>query len=266
MKYEEIIYETKGNVALITLNRPDKLNAWTPKMCEEQADAIETANADNEVGSIVMTGAGRGFCAGADIGDTFQTRLDGEDPGNDTAGGSGGMPAGVDWITLVRESKPIIAAVNGAAVGIGVTMILPFDMIICSSNSKFGFVFVKMGIVPELASTHFLVSRVGWGKANEMMLSGSLYSGKEAFEYGLVEYVVDENELLNKSFELANLISENPDAQLRMTKRLLTKNAVTSDIKEAEKLETELLQECWEREEHEEAVNAFMEKRKPKFR
>ena len=123
-----------------------------------------------------------------------------------------------------------------------------------------------MGIVPELASTHFLVSRVGWGKANEMMLSGSLYSGKEAFEYGLVEYVVDENELLNKSFELANLISENPDAQLRMTKRLLTKNAVTSDIKEAEKLETELLQECWEREEHEEAVNAFMEKRKPKFR
>ena len=121
MNYEEIIYETKGSVALITLNRPDKLNAWTPRMCEEQAGAIEKANQDKSVGAIVMTGAGRGFCAGADIDDTFQTRLDGEDPGNDTAGGSGGMPAGVDWLSLVRKSKPIIAAVNGPAVGIGVT-------------------------------------------------------------------------------------------------------------------------------------------------
>ncbi len=266
MEYEEIIYETKDAVALITLNRPDKLNAWTPRMCEEQAHAIEQANADSSIGSIIMTGAGRGFCAGADIGGTFQTRLDGEDPGNDTAGGSGGMPAGVDWISIVRKSKPIIAAVNGAAVGIGVTMILPFDMIVCSDKAKFGFVFIKMGIVPELASTHFLVSRVGWGRANEMMLSGSLYSGKEAFDYGLVEYVVNEDELLDKSFELANLFSENPDTQLRMTKRLLTENAVTTDIKAAEKLETKLLQECWERDEHAEAVSAFMEKRKPKFR
>ena len=266
MTYKEIIYETKGNVALITLDRPDKLNAWTPSMCEEQAHAIQVANDNNSIGTIVMTGAGRGFCAGADIGDTFQTRLDGEDPGNDTAGGSGGMPAGVDWISLIRESKPIIAAVNGPAVGIGATMILPFDVIICSDKSKFGFVFVKMGIVPELASTHFLVSRVGWGRANEMMLSGSLYSGKEAYDYGLVEYMVNENDLLDKSIELANLISENPDTQLRMTKRLLTKNAVTTDIKAAEELETKLLQECWERDEHSEAVKAFMEKRRSKFR
>ena len=266
MEYQEIKYETKKDVALVTLNRPDKLNAWTPRMCEEQVDAIKKANEDKSVGAIIMTGAGRGFCAGADVEDTFQTRIDGEDPGNDTAGGSGGMPAGVDWIKLVRESKPIIAAVNGAAVGIGVTMILPFDVIISSDKARFGLVFVKMGIVPELASTHFLVSRVGWGRANEMMLSGSLYSGKEAFDYGLAEYVVNEDELLDKSFELANLFSENPDTQLRMTKRLLTENAVTTDIKAAEELETKLLQECWETEEHEEAVNAFLEKRKPNFR
>ena len=92
MVYKEIVYETKGAVALITLNRPNKLNAWTPNMCEEQADAISKANEDSSIGSIVMTGAGRGFCAGADVGDTFQTRLGGEDPGNDTVGGSGGMP------------------------------------------------------------------------------------------------------------------------------------------------------------------------------
>jgi len=266
MNYEEIIYETKGSVALITLNRPDKLNAWTPRMCEEQADAIEKANQDKSVGAIIMTGAGRGFCAGADIDDTFQTRLDGEDPGNDTAGGSGGMPAGVDWLSLVRKSKPIIAAVNGPAVGIGVTMILPFDMIITAETAKFGFVFIKMGIVPELASTHFLVSKVGWGRASEMMLSGGMYSGKEAHQYGLAEYVVEDHHLLDRAFETANLMSENPDAQLRMIKELLTENAVTTDIKGAEELETKLLQECWEREEHAEAVSAFLEKRKPNFK
>ncbi|MAS58800.1 MAG: enoyl-CoA hydratase [Gammaproteobacteria bacterium] len=266
MNYSQILYETKGSAALITLNRPEKLNAWTPQMCEEQADAIERANEDKDVGAIIMTGAGRGFCAGADIEDTFQTRIDGEDPGNDTTGGSGGMPASVDWIKLVRESKPIIAAVNGAAVGIGVTMILPFDIIISSDKARFGLVFIKMGIVPELASTHFLVSRVGWGRASEMMLSGKLYSGEEVHNYGLSEHLVGGEALLEKAFEIANLIAENPDKQLRMTKQLLTTNAVTTDLKAAEMLETKLLQECWETEEHKEAVSAFLEKRKPNFR
>ena len=123
-----------------------------------------------------------------------------------------------------------------------------------------------MGIVPELASTHFLVSKVGWGRASEMMLSGSLYSGKEAYQYGLAEYVIEDHQLIDKAFEIANLISENPDAQLRMIKELLTANAVTTDIKAAEELETKLLQECWEREEHAEAVSAFLEKRKPNFK
>tara|TARA_B100001013_G_scaffold69859_1_gene36727 strand:- start:458 stop:1258 length:801 start_codon:yes stop_codon:yes gene_type:complete len=266
LEYREIKYETKKNVALVTLNRPDKLNAWTPRMCEEQVDAIKKANEDKSVGAIIMTGAGRGFCAGADIGDTFKTRLDGEDPGNDTVGGSGGMPAGIDWIKEVRESKPLIAAVNGPAVGIGITMILPFDIIVSCEEAKFGFVFIKMGLVPELASTHFLVSRVGWGRANEMMLSGSLYSGAQVHDFGLTEYLVSKEELLNKSFEIGSLMAENPDRQLRMTKELLTVNAATSDINAAEELETKFLQQCWETEEHEEAVKAFLEKRKPRFR
>ena len=265
MEYSQILYETKGPVALITLNRPEKLNAWTPTMCEEQAQAIERANKDKSVGAIIMTGAGRGFCAGADDQDTFQTRIDGEDPGNDTAGGSGGMPAGVDWLEIIRESKPIIAAVNGAAVGIGITMIRPFDIIITTEKAKFGLVFIKMGIVPELASTHFLVSRVGWGRASEMMLSGKLYTGEEVHNFGLTEHLVDENSLMEKSFEIANLIASNPDKQLRMTKHLLTENAVTTDLKGAEKLETKLLQECWETEDLKEAVSAFLEKREPKF-
>ncbi|MEP5930203.1 MAG: enoyl-CoA hydratase-related protein, partial [Nitratireductor sp.] len=199
MDYTQIKIEKRGNILLITLNRPDRLNAWTPKMAEEQADAIQKANDDPDIGAIVMTGEGRGFCAGADIEGTFKTRLDGKDPGNDTAGGSGGMPAGVDWIELVRSSKPMIAAVNGPAVGIGVTMILPFDVIVASEEAKFGMVFVKMGIVPELASSHFLVSRMGWGHANEMMLSGRLYLAAEAREKGLCEYVVPGDKLLDKA-------------------------------------------------------------------
>ncbi len=190
MTYSTIRYTTQAPIALITLNRPEKLNAWMPKMSEEMADAIDHANKDRGIGAIVVTGEGRGFCAGADIEHTFKSRLDGRDPGSDTAGGQGGLPRGLDWISLVRSSKPLIAAVNGPAVGIGVTMILPFDVIIASEAAKFGMVFVRMGIVPELASTHFLVSRVGYGRASELMLSARLVDGKEAREIGLAEYVV----------------------------------------------------------------------------
>src|SRR3954468_19525506 len=147
-------------------------------MASEQAAAIEQANDDPSVGAIVMTGAGRGFCAGADMDETFRTRLDGTDPGGTTADGSGGMPAEVDWVGLVRASKPLIAAVNGAAVGIGMTMILPFDVIVASQSAKFGMLFIKVGLVPELASTRFLADRVGFGKAGEMCLTGRLYDGR----------------------------------------------------------------------------------------
>ena len=132
MDFKTINYEKRDKTALITLNRPEKLNAWTPSMAEELAESINDANKDKSVGAIVMTGAGKGFCAGADIEDTFQTRIDGKDPGKDTQSGSGGMPKNVDWVALIRESKPMIAAVNGAAVGIGITMILPFDIIMAS--------------------------------------------------------------------------------------------------------------------------------------
>src|SRR5512134_1272478 len=178
MSYSLVTTERRDTVALITLNRPEKLNAWTPAMAVEQARAIEEANADPKVGAIVMTGAGRGFCAGADMEATFKSRLDGVDPGEDTASGSGGMPAGLDWVGLLRRSKPLVAAVNGAAVGIGLTMILPFDVILAAEKARLGMLFIKVGLVPELASTHFLVQRVGFGRASEMCLAGRLYGAQ----------------------------------------------------------------------------------------
>lgn len=266
MTYEQIRTETRGAVRLVIMNRPDKLNAWTPRMSEELADAVDAANADRDIGAIVLTGEGRGFCAGADMEATFKTRMDGEDPGENTAGGSGGMPASVDWVKLIRESKPCIAAVNGAAIGIGITKILPFDVIVASEKAKIGIVFVKVGIVPELASTHFLVQRVGWGRANDLMLSGRIVSGVEAVDLGLADVLASPDTVLDKALELASQMADNPSPMLRMTKDLLMKNAAETDLDLVQARETEYLKECWTLPEHHEAVNAFLEKRPPDFR
>lgn len=266
MSYSTILYETKGPVALITLNRPDKLNAWTPQMSLEQADAIKRANADRAVGAIVMTGAGRGFCAGADIEQVFKARLAGADPGGNTAGGRGGLPEGLDWIRIVREAKPMVAAVNGAAIGIGVTMILPFDVIVASEAAKFSFGFIKMGLVPELASSHFLVSRIGFGRASELMLSARLIDGREAYERGLADFLASPAAVLDKALEIAQSFAANPDPQLRMTKSLLDRNACEQDMVSVQDREMDLLKACWETPEHKEAVAAFLEKRPARFR
>jgi enoyl-CoA hydratase/carnithine racemase len=257
--YETIAYERRDAVALITLNRPERLNAWTPRMASEQADAIRDANEDVDVGAIVMTGAGRGFCAGADMRDTFKKRLDGTDPGGDTEQ-SGGMPPDVDWVGLVRESKPMLAAVNGAAVGIGMTMILPFDVIVASERAKFGMLFIKVGLVPELASSRLLVQRIGFGRASEMCLTGRLYEGDEAHRIGLADRLAPPDELLDTTLELAAQIAANPRPQLRMIKRLLTENAVETDLRLVQEREHELIRECWRSPEHHEAVEAFLAK------
>src|SRR4051794_38238394 len=204
------MYETRGDVAVITLNRPDKLNAWTPAMAEEQVAAIRAANDDPGVGAIVMTGAGRGFCGGADMSETFRKRIDGADPGANTAEGPGGMPADVDWVELCRSSKPLVAAVNGAAVGIRMTMVLPFDVIVASEKAKFGMLFIKVGLVPELASTRLLADRVGLGKASEMCLTGDLYAGAEARAMGLADQLSPPETLLDDALALAGRIAANP--------------------------------------------------------
>lgn len=269
-RYETIRYTTGDatpEVATITLDRTERLNAWTPQMAEELADAIGRANDDPSVGAIVLTGAGRGFCAGADMDAVFQTRIDGEDPGDDTAGGSGGMPAGLDWVRLMRDSKPIVAAIHGAAVGVGITMVLPADILVAAADAKIGVVFVKVGLVPELASSHFLVQRVGFGAASELCLTGRLVSGDEAGRIGLVDHVVDDADgVLPRALELAAEIAANPTPQALMIKRLLTENAAETDLDVVQRRESIALAECWATPEHHEAVAAFREKRPPRFR
>ena len=269
MEYTQFTVDRRGadhEVVLVTLNRPEKLNAWTPTMADEQAHAIEAANDDPTVGAIVMTGAGRGFCAGADMEATFKSRLDGVDPGRDTAGGTGGMPRGLDWVALLRESKPIVCAINGAAVGIGVTMCLPADQLVASTGAKFGMGFIKMGLVPELASTRLLAARVGLGRASDLMLSGRIVPAADAHRIGLVDDLVEPDELLGRAIATAASYAANPDLQLRMTKQLLTLNAAETDLALVQQREMEMLTRCWASPEHAEAVSAFLAKRPPVFR
>lgn len=262
MEYEQIEYRSEDAVAWITLNRPERLNAWTPRMSREQWHAIERANDDPAVGAIVMTGAGRGFCAGADI-SGFESQQRGVDAGE---GQDDGLGTPGDWVELCRRSKPLVAAVNGAAVGVGLTMILPFDVIVASERAKFGMFFIRMGLVPELASTHFLVQRVGFAKASEMCLSGRAFPAEELAGAGLFNELVAEGDLIGRAGALAREISANPDPQLRMIKQLLTKNGADTDLKAVSRRELTLLKQCYETPEHEEAIRAFMEKRSPKFR
>ena len=264
MPYEQIIAEQHDAVLVLTLNRPERLNAWTPHMSAELGNAIEAANDDPSVGAIVVTGAGRGFCAGADIEANFKQNLgDG-----DTAAAPPAPPPvrQRDWVALCRESKPLIAAINGPAIGVGLTMVLPFDVLLAADTAKLSARFVKMGLVPELASSHFLVARCGWGNASWLALSGSTVLGTEAAQMRLVDRALPADELLPSAMAMATELAGNPPPQVRWIKELLSQNAMETDLREVQRREIAALQQAYASPEHHEAVRAFMEKRPPQFR
>lgn len=257
--YETILVDQADGIVTLTLNRPDRLNAWTPQMSADLCAAIEAANADDNVLALVVTGAGRGFCAGADIGAVFKAQADGN---SDAAR----PKRSVDWVTLVRSSKPMVAAINGAAIGVGLTQVLPMDYLIASKSAKLSVRFIKMGLVPELASSHFLGLRCGFGHASRLMLSGRTVSGEEACALGLVDEVTEHDALLETARTVAREMGENPQAALRMVKQLFTQNISEGDTNVVQKRETEALAACYTSPEHKEAIAAFMEKREPDFR
>ena len=259
MDYEQILREQRDDVVVLTLNRPEKLNAWTPQMSAELTDAIEVADADSSVGAVVVTGAGRGFCAGADVSAVFDAQISGD--------AAAAAPVRTrDWIELIRSTKPIVAAVNGPSIGVGLTMILPFDRIVVAESAKLSVRFVKMGLVPELASSSFLPQRCGFGAASDLMLSGRTVLGPEAVELGLADEVVADDAVLDVAIERARSYVENPAPQLRWIKQLLTQNANETDPTAVQKREIAALQQAYATPEHKEAVAAFLEKRKPVFR
>jgi 2-(1,2-epoxy-1,2-dihydrophenyl)acetyl-CoA isomerase len=258
MAYETILTETADGILTLTLNRPQKLNAWTFQMSADLSDAIEKANADDDINAIIVTGAGRGFCAGADVEDVFKAQSENKD----VRGQRSGMP----WVDLVRNSKPIIAAINGAAIGVGLTQVLPMDYLIASKAAKLSVRFIKMGLVPELASSHFLSLRVGFGRMSELMLTGKTVDAEEALAIGLVDKVVEAEELLPAARAMAKAMGENPQTALRMVKQLIGVNASESDWNLVQKREIEALTKCYASPEHKEAISAFLSKRAPDFK
>jgi len=256
--FETIEVSLKDGVVTITLNRPERLNAWTHQMGAELQQALNEGNLNDDVGAFVVTGAGRGFCAGADIKDLFQAQAE-------SGKVSRGSAETGNWVNLIRQSKPIVAAVNGAAIGVGLTQILPMDYIVAASGVKLTCRFIKMGLVPELASSHFLVARCGLGLASELMLSGKTVDAKEAQRIGLVDQVVSGDELISEAVRVARSMGENPQIALQMVKQLITQNMTETDLMEVQRRETKALTECYRSAEHKEAIAAFLEKREPDF-
>jgi enoyl-CoA hydratase/carnithine racemase len=207
MSYEQITAETADGVLTITLNRPDRLNAWTPTMGAELIAAFDAADADDAVRAIIVTGAGRGFCAGADLqggGATFDWR--------EREGGGGGIPrdgGGRFTLRVFDCTKPVIAAINGPAVGVGATMTLPMDIRLAADDARVGFVFARRGIVPEACSSWFLPRAVGISRAMEWVTTGRVFSAQEALEGGLVRSLHPKDELLPAARALATEIAEN---------------------------------------------------------
>lgn len=256
--FDQILVERVGSVECITLNRPDKLNAWTQTMSSELTAAIEAANADAEVAVTLVRGAGRGFCAGADIEASFGGNLD------DDRGDRAPVPdrATSSWVSMCRRSKPLIAAVHGPCVGVGLSMILPFDHLIAAEDARLSVRFVKMGLVPELSSSHFLVSRCGWGAASWLALSGEIVSGIEAHGMGLVDRTVPAEMLSETALTVARTLAENPVSAMIATKGLLSANAAETDLDAVQRRELEALDRAYRSAEHRDAVAAFLESRR----
>ncbi|WP_413185022.1 enoyl-CoA hydratase/isomerase family protein [Paraburkholderia sacchari] len=259
MELQTLTTTLDEGVLVITLNRPAKLNAWTYQLHTELHRSVSEATLAEDVDAIVLTATGKGFCAGADMSAVFglteqqkqQARADAKTH---------------EWVGLVRRSKPMIAAVNGAAIGIGVTLILPMDQIITVPDAKFGLSFVKMGLVPEMAGSNMLQRRVGYGAASRILLTGDTLTAQEALEISLVDRVVDSDSLLGEAKDLARRMGRNPRTAAQETKRLLTENGMESDLGKVQQREVEALTRCYASAEHKEAVSAFMSKREPDFR
>jgi len=208
MEFEQITTESADGVLTITLNRPERLNAWTPTMGGELIEAFDRADADDDVRAVIVTGAGRGFCAGADLasgGETFDYRVREHAHETSVPRDTGGRLT----LRIFDSTKPVIAAINGPAVGVGATMTLPMDIRLASTDARMGFVFTRRGIVPEACSSWFLPRVVGICRAIEWVATGRVFSAQEALEGGLVRNIHAPGELLDAAHALAREIAEN---------------------------------------------------------
>jgi enoyl-CoA hydratase/carnithine racemase len=269
MTYDAIRYEVEGPILTITLNRPEKLNAYTAQMGAELADALRQADEDDGVRAVILTGEGRGFCAGADISEgagSFDTR-GGAGAKNFGGDGAGERQAGGGFVgALFNCKKATIAAFNGPAVGVGVTLALPTDIKIASTAARFGFVFARRGLVPEAGSAWFLPQLVGLSQALRWCLTGRVFDAREALAGGLVSEVVEPDALLPRAREIAREIAENTaPVSIALTRQMLWRFASAPHPFDLLKLDGPLAMTLGASDDVKEGVSAFLEKRPPNF-
>jgi enoyl-CoA hydratase/carnithine racemase len=267
MSYETLLYQTDGSILTVTLNRPEKLNAYTAVMGAELEDAFRRADEDDAVRVVIVTGAGRGFCAGADISagaGAFDTAAEGSvafaAPNRPRGSGAGFIGA------IFNCRKPSIAAVNGAAVGVGATLTLPMDIRIAAEGARFGFVFARRGLVPEAGSAWFLPKLVGLPQALRWCLSGGLIPAAEAQAGGLVNEVAPPETLLDRARAIAREIADNTaPVSVALTRQMLWRFSGQPDPFGLLKLDGALSMQLGAGPDVREGVSAFLEKRPPAF-
>jgi enoyl-CoA hydratase/carnithine racemase len=260
--FEQIATEVADNVMTITLDRPERLNAWTSTMGREMIEAFDRADADDEVRAVIVTGAGRGFCAGADLeggGETFDYRAR-EHSGPPRDGG------GELTLRIFQSTKPVIAAINGPAVGVGATMTLPMDIRMAAEEARIGFVFARRGIIPEAASSWFLPRVVGISRAMEWVSTGRVFSAQEALEGGLVRSVHPGEELLDAARALAREIAENTaPVSVALARRLMWRMLGAEHPMLAHRADSRGMVIRGQSADAVEGITAFLEKRPARF-
>lgn len=276
MNFEHVLYELTdvGNdrqVATITMNRPDRLNALSPTMRRELLESVESADADPSVGAMIITGAGRGFCSGGDMkamkerGDNHQAgEQDPTDEADDRLGEK--ISPNRDRVVLAMRdaTKPVIAAVNGPAAGAGMNIALACDLRIAASTASFGQTFSRRGLHPDWGGTYFLPRIVGTAMAAELIWSGRMIDAEEALELGIVSRLVGPDGLIGAANELAASFAAGPPVAIRLAKRAIYRS-MESDLREALEFETHAQNICSATGDAREGITAFVEKRPPKF-
>jgi enoyl-CoA hydratase/carnithine racemase len=264
MTFEQIEYAVADHVLTITLNRPDRLNAYTETMAREMIEAFDAADADDDVRAIVVTGAGRGFCAGADLeggGDTFQRTSTPDDEGAVHRDGGGRVS-----LRIFDCTKPVIAAINGPAVGVGITMTLPMDIRLVAEGAKIGFVFTRRGIVPEACSSWFLPRLVGISQAMEWVATGRVFDAQEALAGRLVRSVHPQEELLDAAYALAHEIADNTaPVSVALGRRLMWRMLGADHPMEAHRADSRAMYSRGRSADVVEGVESFLQKRPAAF-
>jgi enoyl-CoA hydratase/carnithine racemase len=266
--YTQILYDVADGIATITLHRPEKMNAFTGTMMSEMIDAFDRIDADDGVRAVIVTGYGdRAFCAGADLtpeggGQVFANRGEVESLSDERVRDGGGLLT----LRIYECKKPVIAAVNGAAVGVGVTMQLPMDIRLASDTARFGFVFARRGIVPEAASSWFLPRLVGPQQALEWCYTGRVFDAQEALRGGLIRSVHPAGELLNEARKLAREIADNTaPVSIALTRHMLWRNAAQPHPMEAHKVDSRAIFRRSRSGDAKEGIASFLEKRAPVY-